>query len=448
MFAASDRTQNPGRSLVELPWYVPLMRSTSMRVVRSLAGASALALAALVAAPVAPAAAQAAAPAGGYADARGIIVDLTVLTAVPLPGVLGNTPLDPNTFATATQSCPPQVAEPDEQTLLDVPAAPAATSRTVTAMAGANCSANPVSVASAQTEGLTALINAGVPTITADVIRAQANSDCATAPNGTGSTFAGLTIAGQPIPADVPPNTRIDIPGVATVIVNEQHPTATGRGIVVNGLHIIGASPLLRGDLIISHAVSGVVCPNGRGSELAEGLAAPDITFDKDATPTTARGGDTVTYDATVTNTSDAPCDVLSFVDHLNPVFEYVSTSGGFGDAAVDPVPVRGDEGQDVVLRPTDVVIEPGASVTQRIVVRLKADVAPGTYFNNLELFCAVNGDFASGPLAPVTVPAPAAPPVIQPAPVELPRTGTVPLLALGALLLLGAGLGLRRAHG
>ena len=416
-----------------------------MRVpTRTLAGAAALALAALVAAP---AVAQTA-PAGGFADARGIIVDLTVLTAVPLPGALGNTPLDPNTFAVASQSCPPQADAPAEQTLLDVPAAPAATSETVTAMAGARCDA-PAAVASAQTEGLALLFNAGVPTITADVIRAQANSDCATAPNAEGTTIVGLSIAGQAIPADVPPNTRIDIPGIATVIVNEQHPTADGRGIVVNGLHVIGASPLLRGDLVVSHAVSGVVCPNGKGSEIAAGLEAPDITFAKTATPSTARAGDTVTYNATVTNTSDAPCDVISFYDHLDPAFEFVSTTGGFGDAAVDPVPTRGEGGgQDVVLRPTDVVIEPGASVQQTIVVRLKAGVAPGTYWNNLELFCAVNGNYASGPLAPVTVPAPvavepAAPPA--PAPVELPRTGNAPLLALGALLVLGAALGVRR---
>lgn len=417
-----------------------------MRVrTRSLAGVSALALAALMAAPVAPAAAQAA-PAGGFADAKGIIVDLTVLTAVPVPGALGNTPLDPNTFATASQSCPPQAPEPDTDELLNVDASPAASANTVNTIAGARCDA-PAAVASAQTEDLDLLFNAGVPTISADVIRAQANSDCETAPNAEGTTIVGLTIAGQAIPADVPPNTRIDIPGIATVIVNEQHPTADGRGIVVNGLHVIGASPLLRGDLVISHAVSGVTCPNGRGSEIAEGLEAPDITFAKDATPSTARAGDTVTYDATVTNTSDAPCDVISFYDHLSPVFELVSTTGGFGDAAVDPVPVRGDGGQDVVLRPTDVVIEPGASVQQTIVVRLKADVAPGTYWNNLEIFCAVNGNFASGPLAPVTVPAEAvvAPAPPAPAPVELPRTGTAPLLALGALLLVGAGLGVRR---
>jgi uncharacterized repeat protein (TIGR01451 family) len=419
-----------------------------MRVAsRFLASAAALALAGLAVAPASPAAAQTA-PAGGFADAKGIIVDLRVLTAIPVPGALGSTPLDPNTFATASQSCPPQAPEPIVDTLLDIPAAPAATARTVTAMAGARCDA-PASVASAQTEDLDLLYNAGVPTISADVIRAQANSDCETAPNAEGTTIVGLTIAGQTIPADVPPNTRIDIPGVATVIVNEQHPTADGRGIVVNGLHVIGASPLLRGDLVISHAVSGVVCPNGRGSEIAEGLEAPDITFDKDATPSTARAGDTVTYNATVTNTSDAACDVISFFDHLDPAFEFVSTSGGFGDAADDPVPTRGEGGgQDVILRPTDVVIEPGASVAQTIVVRLKADVAPGTYWNNLEIFCAVNGNFASGPLAPVTVPAAevaAAPPPPAPAPEELPRTGLVPLAGLGALLLLGGGLGFRR---
>ena len=419
-----------------------------MRVARrTLASASALALAVLVAAPAAPAAAQSAAPAGGFADARGIILDLTVLTAIPLPGAFGSTPLDPNTFATSSQSCPPQAPEPVMDTLLNVPAAPAATAATVSTMAGARCDA-PTAVASAQTEGLTALVNAGVPLITADLIRAQANSDCTKAPNAEGSLFVNLRVAGQAIGGTPAPNTEIPLPGIGTLIINEQRPTADGRGIVVNGLHLIGEGPLLRGDLVISHASSGVVCPNGKGSEVAEGLDAPAITFDKDATPTTAKAGDTITYDATVTNTSDEPCDVISFFDHLNPVFEFVSTSGGFGTEADDPVPVRGDGGQDVVLRPTDVVIEPKASVKQQIVVKLKGDVKPGTYFNNLEIFCALNGNFASGPLAPVTVAAPvaAAPPAPAPAPMELPRTGGTPLLALGALLLVGSAAGVRRA--
>jgi hypothetical protein len=108
------------------------------------------------------------------------------------------------------------------------------------------------------------------------------------------------------IPADAAANTRITCPA-SDVIVNEQSPTADGRGIVVNGLHIIGASSAAARRPGHQPRDSGVVCPNGKGSEIAEGLDAPDITFDKDATPSTARAGDTVTYNATVTNTSDAP---------------------------------------------------------------------------------------------------------------------------------------------
>jgi uncharacterized repeat protein (TIGR01451 family) len=395
--------------------------------------------------------ASAATPAaGGYADARGIIVDLTVLTAVPVPGALGNTPLDPNTFSVASQSCPPDATKPAEGAFPgNVDASPAVTANTLNTIAGANCS-GPSAVASAETEGVTALVNAGAPTITADVIRAQANSDCTKAPNATGSLFTNLTIAGQAIPANPDPNTRIDIPGVATVIVNEQHPTADGRGIVVNGLHVIGASPLLRGDLIISHAVSGVVCTNGAGSDFS-GVpgAKPEITFTKDANPSTATAGQTVTYTATAFNKSTDDCDVVSFIDHLDPVFDYTSTSGGFGTAATPTT--RADKGVDVVIHPSGVTLGAGKSITQTFVVKLKDGVDPGTYYNNLEIYCAVNGNFASGPLAPVTVPAPA-PPVIAPAPApapapqQLPRTGASPLVAASALLLLGAGLGVRRA--
>ena len=416
---------------------------------KTLASAAALALAALIAGPASPAAAQAA-PAGGFADAQGIIVNLVVLTAVPVPGALGNTALDPNTFAKSSQSCPPQTAEPATDNLINVAAPPAVTANTINTIAGARCD-GPTAVASAQTEGLTALVNAGVPLITADAIRAQSNSDCTKAPNGDGSLFVNLKVAGQPIANNPAPNTRITIPGVATVIINEQSATADGRGFVVNGIHVIGASPLLRGDLIISHAVSGVVCPNGAGSTApAPGQPfAPDIRFDKDARPTTARTGETVTYTAVARNTSTRPCDVIRFVDHLDPAFEFVSTSGGFGDKAVMPVPVRSDKGQDVTIDPRGVIIAPGAAVTQTIVVKVRDETKPGTYFNNLEIFCAVGGNFASGPLAPVTVPAAAVPPVVQPppppAPEQLPRTGAAPLLALGALLLVGAGLGVRR---
>src|SRR3954469_19219752 len=55
----------------------------------------------------APPASAATVEPGGFADANGIILNLTVLTQVQVPGALGNTPLDPNTFASSSQSCPP-----------------------------------------------------------------------------------------------------------------------------------------------------------------------------------------------------------------------------------------------------------------------------------------------------------------------------------------------------
>ena len=440
-----------------------------MRLARQLlaaTGAVALTSLALGASP-----ALAATPvSGAFADAKGVVVDLTVLTAVPVPGALGNSPLDPNTFSNASQSCLPNAGKTAKGELLGVPAAPAATANAVDTMASSSCNASDaVSSAAAQTLGLTALINAGVPTITADVIRAQANSDCTKAPNAAGSLFQNLKIAGQAIPDALAlnqPNRRIDIPGVATVIVNEQHPTADGRGIVVNGLHVIGASPLLRGDLIISHAVSGVVCPGlpqttkcltppCSPSEFS-GVpgAKPEITFSKDASPSTAKAGETVTYTSTVTNASTAPCDVLRYFDHLDPAFDFVSTDGAFGKTA-EAAPKRQDGGTDVLIKPTSLTIAAGKSVTQTFVVKLKDTVQPGTYYNNLELFCATNGDFASGPLAPVTVPAPAAPVVAPaqapaaaaPAPAEqLPRTGGAPIVAAAGLLLLVGAAGVRRS--
>ena len=388
---------------------------------------------------------------GGFADAAGVIVDLTVLTAVPVPpGALGGTPIDPNTFSSASQSCPPNAATPKTDELLNLPAAPAATADAIDTIAQSQCTATAAaSSAAAQTVGFKGLFNAGVPVITADVIRAQANSDCTKAPNAAGTQIVGLTVAGQAINGTPAPNTTIPLaPLGLTVILNEQHPTADGRGIVVNGIHVVGTGPLLRGDLIVSHAVSGVVCPNGKGSDFT-GVpnSKPIITFDKDASPSTAEAGSTITYTSTVTNASTTDCAVLRYTDHLDPAFDFVSTAGPFGATPVTPLPKRADGGVDVILKPTGVTLAAGKSITQTYVVKLKDTVAPGTYYNNLEIFCGLGGDFASGPLAPVTVPAPA--PVVAPAPpapAELPRTGGVPAAAaLAGLLLLAAG-GVRRA--
>jgi hypothetical protein len=160
---------------------------------QTLAAVGAGAIALLTVGAAAPAYAADPAP-GAFANANGIIIDLRVLTAVPVPGAFGNTPIDPNTFSNASQSCPPAPTKDNADSLLNVPAAPAATADAVDTLASAKCTAtDAVAGAAAQTVGLKALFNAGVPVITADLIRAQANSDCTKAPNGAGSQFVQTT---------------------------------------------------------------------------------------------------------------------------------------------------------------------------------------------------------------------------------------------------------------
>lgn len=52
-----------------------------------------------------------------------------------------------------------------------------------------------------------------------------------------GSGFSGLTVAGIAIPADLPPNTALTLPGIGDVVVNEQTVKKDGT-VKVNGLHV------------------------------------------------------------------------------------------------------------------------------------------------------------------------------------------------------------------
>jgi hypothetical protein len=56
-----------------------------------------------------------------------------------------------------------------------------------------------------------------------------------------GTQFIGLEVAGEPVSANVPPNTRIDLPGIGFVIVNEQILPAAGSTArtQVNGLRVV-----------------------------------------------------------------------------------------------------------------------------------------------------------------------------------------------------------------
>jgi uncharacterized repeat protein (TIGR01451 family) len=393
-------------------------------------------------------------PAGAYADAYGLLVDTDLLS--------GNIPAKIGPEAPVASSCPVTGGTKSAQ-VLGVGDPAVAKAEVITDTATSDCGAKSAKAVS-NIVNVNALGAAPQVAIHADAVTSTSTTSCAKAPSGS-TQIVNLSIGGNaiPIPTDVPPNT--EIPGISTlldalglrIIFNEQHPAATGRGLVVNAIHIIasgtGQIPIggavIRGDIIIAHAVSGVVCPGGPGGENG-GLPKPDISFTKTASPTTAGPGATVTYTATATNQSTRACEVLRFVDHIAPAFTLVSTAGPLGKSFDSPPPARSDGGVDAVLRPTGVTIGAGKSVTQTFTVKVKDDATPGTYSDTLEVFCGPNGDFVSGPLAPVTVPAPG---VVTPpeTPVEGPKTpvfaptGLSTTLAGMSLLLIIGAVGTRR---
>jgi uncharacterized repeat protein (TIGR01451 family)/LPXTG-motif cell wall-anchored protein len=297
--------------------------------------------------------------------------------------------------------------------------------------------------------------------ITADLVRAQANTDCAVDPNAAGTTFVNLKINGTPVENTPAPNTVYDLT-VAKVILNEQHPGFDGRGIVVNAIHVISTTTgdaLFRGDVIVSHAMSTVNCPGGPGTTGDSNV----VKIVKTVTPNTVAPGDEVTYVTKISNTSSSPCLVTAAVDHLPGGFEFVSTTGDLG-SALDrtPPPTRPGGGFELYVG-AGKTIAAGASATQTFVVKVGANLAAGVYYNNVEIFCANIGDFVKGLDAPVRVtdesepeaqpsesPSAAPAPEPQPAPSEnpgpLPHTGGAsPLWMLTGALLVGSALVVRR---
>lgn len=405
-----------------------------------------LAAATLLAVP-SPASAQTPSTTGGraaVADAYTIDVDARALD--------GTVPVRV-TASRATQQCPPATKAPVTDTVLDLGPVPPPNgelvhnAETLRSTASTDC-AEPRAVAEAETQNLELLFQGGQSLITADVIKSVSATSCTGAPSAEGSLFVNLKVGSFVVPANPAPNTKIDL-GLITVIVNEQQIAEGGRGMVVNGLHVIGNTPLLQGDIIVSHARSGVSCGSraagGAGGGSA-GSAATDTKNDDFAltmtpAPATVRPGQTVTYTATLQNKSEDDCLVNKFIAHLPAPFQLVSSKGALGEKVVGET--RADNGVDAVLRPDDVTIEAGKSVTQTFVVTVPAGTPDGTYSTSLELLCASMGNYVAGPFAPVTVRSAAVlgvrtavTPVVTPVPSSLPRTGA----PVAALALLGIG--------
>jgi len=110
--------------------------------------------------------------------------------------------------------------------------------------------------------------------ITADGVVAIASStvgDNAVGSNAEGSSLGNLVVGGVEV-SDPAPNTRMDLPGVGYVILNEQRPTGDGvttSGLTVNMIHVVLQQPMLGllgqvvgyqtvGNIIVGSATSSV----------------------------------------------------------------------------------------------------------------------------------------------------------------------------------------------
>jgi len=406
-----------------------MRRSTVLFVVVAVTAALGL----ILGGPTERARAQTAAGAG--TDAYGLLVRATALSAVPL---------DVGPISEVAQDFPPGGAPASASVaqVTPIPADGSLVQNIGVMQANAQSTATPTATASAETANVALFAQAGKPQISADVLRAQANADCKSAPNSNGTLFVNLNVGGQPIGGNPAPNTVIPL-GLLTVIINEQHPTADGRGFVVNAIHVVSTAngaPLFSGDVIISHAVASVVCPNGASTTGGNNA----VLLAKTVSPTTASPGDTLTYQATITNKSTTPCVVNAFIDHAPKALDFVSTGTSLGTKATTAD--RPGGGPDVLVVPSAMVtVKSLASLTQTFVFKVRDDAKPGTYFNNTEVFCADQGDFVKGEDAPFVIPAAAAPPAPA-APVtsssRLPATGgTTPVALVALLTLAGAAL-------
>lgn len=365
------------------------------------------------------------------ADAYGLDVQVSLS---PLDVRVEQGPL-----ARATQDSPPpqQQAPPAEAQVLGAgpfPAGGELVDEVGVASSLASATGEPRAQAVTEVSDVALLSQGGTALITATQVRASATSDCSSAPSAVGTQFVNLRVGGIEQAVDAPaPNTEL-LPAVFNplglrVVLNEQHPAADGRGLVVNALHVYSVvSPtfpaLFEGDLVVAHAMSTVHCPNGMGST----GGANGVYLTKTASPSVVLPGQQVTYTAVVENRSSAPCGVNRLIDHLPVPFELASTSGNLGPDA--GVVARPGGGADVELRPVGVVIAAGGSVQQVFVARVPEDAAPGTYFNNVEVFCSGLGNWVKGLDAPVQVtdgaspsPSPALSPRVTPATPAMPAT-------------------------
>ncbi len=119
-------------------------------------------------------------------------------------------------------------------------------------------------------DGVTVNLNPGLATLGADAIYAECTDTRDAAPVGRATLVdANIFLLGQPLPttlATAPaPNQGLDIPGIASLVLNEQTTNADGS-LTVNALHITLLANAVTGspaaDIIIGSVTCGIPVPD------------------------------------------------------------------------------------------------------------------------------------------------------------------------------------------
>jgi hypothetical protein len=137
-------------------------------------------------------------------------------------------------------------------TLLSISLANTLSSQTVTAHTEG---VGGVASSSAHVEQLVVLPG-NAAQLTAEVVDAHSQAACSGVSGS--SLIVGLVFGGTPIVVSGQPNQTVSIPGVATLVINEQIVEPNGLSITVNALHLTLLDGLT--EVIISSAHSDVAC--------------------------------------------------------------------------------------------------------------------------------------------------------------------------------------------
>lgn len=191
----------------------------------------------------------------------------------------------------------------------------------------------------------------------------HADLSCRNGPDTRRTTFAGVEVAGSDLSRSPEANTKVII-GPYTVILNEQHVSASGLGLAVTGVHIWSAAvPGVseRTEVRIASITDSLNCPKAHwpsAAPIALTLSAPTK-----GQPDVERPW---AVDLTVMNRSATPCTLAS-VELWNPRPEFwrvASTSGRLGSSFQDTSIGFGDA---IIAR--SLVLAPGARISQRFVL-------------------------------------------------------------------------------